>query len=265
MPSKSSKWLRSVFGPRDPRSEHTPPTGPREYSQDSWCRPAGRMSDHAHRILLRWESESTTFAPKPHRQEGEMDGPVGSWVELLLHNRGIMHRDLKPENVLLTNRKYEDIKIGDFGLARKYLALKKVEVRKFSSLLENYYMGTGAGTLPYIAPEVFEGHYTERADVFSLGCIFYAILERKCIQCDNGEACYAAFVTVSGSQLGLVEAMFHDPVFSDVGRQLSFRNTKDRLLKKMTCDALERDPDDRPSAEAISCGIELICSDESLI
>ena len=104
-----------------------------------------------------------------------------------------------------------------------------------------------------------------RADVFSLGCIFYAILERKCIQCDNGEACYAAFVTVSGSQLGLGEAMFHDPVFSDVGRQLSFRNTKDRLLKKMTCDALERDPDDRPSAEAISCGIELICSDESLI
>lgn len=42
-----------------------------------------------------------------------------------LHSRNTVHRDLKPENVLLTDQVNEDIKLADFGLARKYIALKQ--------------------------------------------------------------------------------------------------------------------------------------------
>ena len=35
------------------------------------------------------------------------------------------------------------------------------------------YLTSIVGTRPYIAPEVWEGHYTESCDIFSLGLIFW--------------------------------------------------------------------------------------------
>ena len=92
-----------------------------------------------------------------------------------LHSCNTVHRDLKPQNVLLTDQVNEDIKLADFGLARKYIALDQNVGLNDAP----YYMQTGAGTLPYMAPEVFAGHYTEKSDVFSLGILLYAIVERR--------------------------------------------------------------------------------------
>ena len=47
---------------------------------------------------------------------------------------------------------------------------------------QTYYMTSGAGPIHWMAPECFHQHYTEKADVFSLGGIFYAILTRDFIQ-----------------------------------------------------------------------------------
>ena len=48
------------------------------------------------------------------------------------------------------------------------------------------------GTLHWMAPEVFNGRYTDKADVFSLGILFFAILERDFLT-SNGKAFYGAY------------------------------------------------------------------------
>ena len=87
-----------------------------------------------------------------------------------LHSKNIMHRDLKPQNILLTSN--EDIKITDFGLAMRFA--KRGEGQSWL----DYYMEVGVGAYCYIAPEILKSHYTYKADIFSVGVIFYAIIER---------------------------------------------------------------------------------------
>ena len=121
-----------------------------------------------------------------------------------LHEQNVVHRDLKTENVLLTET--EDVNLADFGLARPFIALKNRKTNPPSrfcddSLLAEYYMNSQVGTPHWMAPEVFEGHYTERADVFSLGAIFFAILQRDCVDV-NGKRFYGVFHRVGDKEVG---------------------------------------------------------------
>jgi calcium-dependent protein kinase len=81
-----------------------------------------------------------------------------------LHTKGIIHRDLKPENILLENKTEDDwsIKIIDFDTA------------VFLSL-DSQIKGT-IGSLYYMAPEVFDGFYCEKCDLWSCGVIMYILL-----------------------------------------------------------------------------------------
>ena len=79
------------------------------------------------------------------------------------HSRGITHRDLKPENILFESNEHDaGIKLIDFGLSRKYTAHEK--------------MHTILGTPYYVAPEVLEGNYDEKCDIWSIGAITYFML-----------------------------------------------------------------------------------------
>ena len=81
------------------------------------------------------------------------------------HDNGIVHRDLKPENLLYINEGDEinnPIKVIDFGLSRNFDPKSK--------------MNTKVGTAYYVAPEVLEGNYTEKCDVWSAGVILYILL-----------------------------------------------------------------------------------------
>jgi serine/threonine protein kinase len=100
-------------------------------------------------------------------------------------NEGVIHLDLKPGNILL-NLDGEP-KVTDFGLAVRSEAIQlavetsdsdhESEVR--SGLLETFARAGIAGTIPYMSPEMAQGHWEDvctLSDVYGLGAILYAML-----------------------------------------------------------------------------------------
>jgi len=164
-----------------------------------------------------------------------------------LHSKRIVHRDLKPENVLLTNQ--QDVKMADFGLAREYMALKRADsVNEWLTFYKKYYMNTFAGSPHWMAPEVFRGRYTEKADVFSLGVIFFAILERDC-NTFQGKRYYGAFVQLKWEgKVGLGYAMTRN---KNAEVEFSLATQGSTSQRKVTLDALSYNADDRPTAKEV--------------
>ena len=79
------------------------------------------------------------------------------------HKQGLIHRDIKPANILLENG-VERVKITDFGLAR---AIDDITVTR---------TGEVSGTPQYMSPEQACGERVDhRSDLFSLGCVMYAM------------------------------------------------------------------------------------------
>ncbi|XP_069724868.1 myosin light chain kinase 3 isoform X4 [Phaenicophaeus curvirostris] len=80
-----------------------------------------------------------------------------------LHQHYILHLDLKPENILCVNRSGNQIKIIDFGLARRYKPREKLKV--------NF------GTPEFLAPEVVNYDFVSfPTDMWSVGVITYMLL-----------------------------------------------------------------------------------------
>ena len=87
------------------------------------------------------------------------------------HEKGIIHRDIKPENIMLTPK--GQVKILDFGVAKR-LPHHADDASTESTASQP---GTLSGTPGYMAPEVLlEKPSDERADIFSLGVVFYEML-----------------------------------------------------------------------------------------
>ena len=98
-----------------------------------------------------------------------------------LHRMGIIHRDIKvglshrthaqPENILCKDSLF-DIKIGDFGLSKLVFPDEKLD---YPCGTLNY-IGSSRCGLSLAAPEVISKQgYTTKADMWSLGIIFYLL------------------------------------------------------------------------------------------
>nr|ACU19247.1 unknown [Glycine max] len=83
------------------------------------------------------------------------------------HSHRVLHRDLKPQNLLI-DRRTNSLKLADFGLARAF----GIPVRTFTHEVV---------TLWYRAPEILLGsrHYFTPVDVWSVGCIFAEMVNRR--------------------------------------------------------------------------------------
>ncbi len=87
-----------------------------------------------------------------------------SYTEQLLdalayaHEVRIIHCDIKPDNVILFPE--GQVRLADFGIAKVALRTRTI-------------MGSGQGTVGYIAPEQAMGKPSFRSDVFSMGLLIY--------------------------------------------------------------------------------------------
>jgi len=79
-----------------------------------------------------------------------------------LHAHEVVHRDLKLENFLYENEDSDHLKLIDFGFAKFWNRDAK--------------MSQACGSLHYVAPEVLNHSYTDKADVWSAGVIAYMLL-----------------------------------------------------------------------------------------
>jgi len=137
--------------------------------------------DHPHVTQLKmvYESDDMVHFVMEHMRGGELYDRLhknGSYPEAeaadaarqmvlalsYLHSHNIVHRDLKPENFLYQSRQSSHLKLIDFGLAKFWDRSCKMSWR--------------CGSLPYMAPEVLSGSYTDKADLWSLGVIVYMLL-----------------------------------------------------------------------------------------
>jgi serine/threonine-protein kinase len=87
-----------------------------------------------------------------------------SYTEQLLdalayaHEVRVIHCDIKPDNVILFPE--GQARLADFGIAKVALRTRTI-------------MGSGQGTVGYIAPEQAMGKPSFRSDVFSMGLLIY--------------------------------------------------------------------------------------------
>lgn len=82
------------------------------------------------------------------------------------HDRGVIHRDIKPANLLLSAD--GRVKLSDFGIARLFGYTRLTAA------------GSVLGTVEYMAPEQADGRAVgPRADLYSLGGVFFALLARR--------------------------------------------------------------------------------------
>ncbi|XP_062607238.1 eukaryotic translation initiation factor 2-alpha kinase 3-like [Saccostrea cucullata] len=89
-----------------------------------------------------------------------------------IHDKGFMHRDLKPPNILIDND--GRAKIGDFGLARRYI-VSVADMGSPSSEKDRLCFTKHIGTREYVAPEVLKSNcpYDKKADFYSMGVILF--------------------------------------------------------------------------------------------
>ncbi|KAF4671977.1 hypothetical protein FOL47_001064 [Perkinsus chesapeaki] len=80
-----------------------------------------------------------------------------------LHAHNVVHRDIKLENYLYDSKDDDaTLKLIDFG---------------FSKIIDpTRRMHQSCGSVAYVAPEVLEGSYTNKCDLWSLGVIVYMLL-----------------------------------------------------------------------------------------
>ncbi len=111
--------------------------------------------------------EKLAHGPLPEPMLLELGMELASGLEAA-HREGIIHRDLKPGNLRVTEN--GQLKILDFGLAELIDPGTDVAMAETVTLTM-----TLTGTLPYMAPEQFDGVSDQRTDLWAAGVVLYEL------------------------------------------------------------------------------------------
>ncbi|KAJ8008755.1 hypothetical protein DPEC_G00081710 [Dallia pectoralis] len=171
-----------------------------------------------------------------------------------LHSLRIVHRDLKPDNVLVSMAPGgPHVKVADFGLSK--MCVEGGQGSGGDDSLTRQHFSSTCGSDFYMAPEVWGGlSYTAQADIFSLGVMFWAVLERiTFLEEGSTEEQLGAYVCKGRWLMPLGEALWENPdllvsVPIKARRAPPLPPPPGQAVCALLLDMLASDPDARPTA-----------------
>lgn len=172
-----------------------------------------------------------------------------------LHKNNIVHRDLKPDNILISQKSDGPvIKVADFGLSKVCAGLRYIDndgdnhVNKNMVNINKFWLSSACGSDFYMAPEVWEGHYTAKADIFALGIIIWAMVERiTFIDAESKRELLGTYIRQGTEIVPVGEALLENPKMILHIPQRT-RSIMSEGVKRLLQDMLAVNPQDRPDA-----------------
>ncbi|XP_053704619.1 serine/threonine-protein kinase 35 [Synchiropus splendidus] len=174
-----------------------------------------------------------------------------------LHKNNIVHRDLKPDNILISQKSGTPVlKVADFGLSKVCAGLNSQNGDDYKAAVTNgnqnninkFWLSSACGSDFYMAPEVWEGHYTAKADIFALGIIIWAMLERiTFIDGETKRELLGTYIRQGTEIVPVGEALLENPKMVLHIPQKA-RSSMSEGVKKLILDMLAVNPQDRPDA-----------------
>ncbi|XP_078092611.1 serine/threonine-protein kinase 35-like [Mustelus asterias] len=176
-----------------------------------------------------------------------------------LHKNHIVHRDLKPDNILISQQSGAPVlKVADFGLSKVCVvggaaaggggggAAAAAANRNLN--VNKCWLSSACGSDFYMAPEVWEGHYTAKADIFALGIIIWAMIERiTFIDAETKKELLGTYVRQGSEIVPVGEALLENPKM-ELHIPQKRRTFMSEGIKQLIKDMLAANPQDRPDA-----------------
>ncbi len=155
----------------------------------------GSTPDGTHYLVMEWV-DGENLAQRLDRTGLDARDTVALAIQIAralgaMHAHRIVHRDVKPSNLMLVGGRVDQVKLVDFGVARR-----TTEPGRLTRT------GAMVGTAGYMAPEQVRGGKTDvdgRADLFALGCVIY--------ECVTGQQAFVGETALAARAKVLV----HDP------------------------------------------------------
>ncbi|XP_038606515.1 serine/threonine-protein kinase 35 isoform X3 [Tachyglossus aculeatus] len=172
-----------------------------------------------------------------------------------LHENRIVHRDLKPDNILVTERSGPPVlKVADFGLSKVCAASSAAAPGPD----DQFWLSSACGSDFFMAPEVWEGHYTAKADIFALGVIMWALLERiTFVDAETQRELLGGYVRQGAEIVPLGEALLENPRLElPIPRRR--RSAMGEGVRRLLKDMLAANPQDRPDARDLVARVDRV-------
>lgn len=123
------------------------------------------LNDHIYIVMPMYDGDLSEYVMEPKQAKFLCEKVVLPQLCQAvdeLHSLGIVHLDIKPTNIFV---KAENIYLADFGLISLSTCTGDPTINEVAR-----------GTVPYIAPEVYDGQITKKADYVSVGITLLAFL-----------------------------------------------------------------------------------------